>query len=91
MWRESAGKGTIWWNQKQSDDFPSVEYVRSDLAAAREKRLREALEELLECADLRGDSELPHPADDPKRWTARMQEAWDDCRAALAETEKPNA
>ena len=45
--------------------------------------LREALgayqgsvEEILEVAALRGDNDLPHPADDPKRWSSRMQEAW---------------
>lgn len=41
------------------------------------ERLREALMELVEVARLRGDCELPHPADDPLLWTARMQEAWD--------------
>lgn len=35
-----------------------------------------ALNELVECARLRGDNELPHPADDAKLWTARMQDAW---------------
>jgi len=50
-----------------------------DLAAAqaREVELREALEELHEVASLRGDNALPHPCDDPKTWTARMQTAWD--------------
>lgn len=37
----------------------------------------DAVDELLEVAGLRGDNELPHPEDDPKLWTARMQEAWD--------------
>lgn len=45
--------------------------------------LREAAEELLEVADLRGDTQLPHPEDDPTLWTARMQTAWDEFRAAL--------
>lgn len=35
-----------------------------------------ALIELVECARLRGDNELPHPCDDPKLWTARMTDAW---------------
>ena len=39
--------------------------------------LGDAVDELLEVAGLRGDNDLPHPADDPKTWTARMQEAWD--------------
>ena len=46
--------------------------------------LREALGELLEVADLRGDSTLPSPPDDPILWSARMQTAWDEARAALA-------
>lgn len=43
----------------------------------RVEELEEAGEELLEVATLRGDNELPSPPDDPKLWTARMQEAWD--------------
>lgn len=52
---------------------------------ARVLRLENVLTELVEVADLRGDSELPHPADDPKTWTARMQTAWDEAHAALGE------
>ena len=44
----------------------------------------EAARELLEVAKLRGDNEFQHPADDPKLWTARMQDAWDTADAALA-------
>ena len=57
--------------------------------AEKDKRIEEleavfnAAKELLEVADLRGDSSLPHPANDPKLWTARMQTAWDDLRATL--------
>lgn len=51
-------------------------------AVAEVERLRAALAELVEVADLRGDSTLPHPADDPKPWTARMQTAWDEARKA---------
>jgi hypothetical protein len=47
------------------------------------RRLREAGAELLEVADLRGDSDLPHPANDPKLWTARMADAWAGLRDAL--------
>ncbi len=36
----------------------------------------EALVELVECARLRGDNDLPSPPDDPKLWTARMIDAW---------------
>lgn len=45
--------------------------------------LHQAATELLEVADLRGDSELPHPANDPRQWTARMQDAWNNLRALL--------
>lgn len=48
--------------------------------------LREALNELIEVADLRGDSDLPHPSDDPKLWTARMIDAWDGGREVLSNT-----
>ena len=48
------------------------------------QELLEAATELLEVADLRGDSDLPHPSNDPYLWTARMQTAWDEIRAALA-------
>jgi hypothetical protein len=46
--------------------------------------LLEALEELVEVAELRGDSDIPHPCDDPKTWSARMADAWADARAAIA-------
>lgn len=55
------------------------------IAAAPE--LLAALTELLEVGDLRGDTDLPHPADDPLLWSARMQNAWDDARAAIARAE----
>ena len=45
--------------------------------------LCDSVEELLEVARLRGDNELPHPENDPKLWTARMQTAWDDLQAAI--------
>ena len=51
------------------------------LAASR--ALWEALRELVEVGDLRGDTSLPHPSDDPITWTARMQEAWDAARQVL--------
>lgn len=46
-------------------------------------RVVEAAKELNEVAELRGDNQLPHPADDPKTWTARMQDAWNDLADAL--------
>ena len=46
--------------------------------------LVDALTELLEVGDLRSDTQLPHPSDDPLLWTARMQEAWDVVREQKA-------
>jgi hypothetical protein len=61
------------------------------LAASRERdRLADAAVELLAVAKLRGDDELPHPANDPKLWTARMQAAWCDLESAT-EASRPNA
>ena len=57
---------------------------RDDMST--ESELREALAELVEVADLRGDSTLPSPADDARLHTARMQAAWDAAREALATT-----
>lgn len=51
------------------------------------ERLRSASEELLEVAKLRGDNDMPHPANDDKLWTARMQTAWDEFAAAQQEKE----
>lgn len=48
--------------------------------------LREALQELVEVANLRGDNDLPAPPDDPKLWTARMQDAWLEAETVLMET-----
>ena len=50
---------------------------------ARLERIRDAAEELVECAILRGDHELPQPEDDPLLWTVRMQEAWDEITKAI--------
>lgn len=46
-------------------------------------KVTEVLAELLEVGDLRGDTNLPHPSDDPILWTVRMQEAWDEARKVL--------
>jgi chromosome segregation ATPase len=51
---------------------------------AKQAPLIEAAEELSYVAGLRGDDELPHPSNDSKMWTARMQTAWDNLRDALA-------
>ena len=47
------------------------------------ERLRKALGELVEVANLRGDNELPHPEDDPLLWNARMQDAWDEAARVI--------
>lgn len=47
--------------------------------------LKDAVEELLTVAMLRGDNELPHPADDGKLWTSRMQDAWTALDEAFAQ------
>ena len=60
---------------------------RAEKAEAEHKRLHDAASELLEVANLRGDNDLPHPADDPKLWTGRMQDAWQDLAEALAQQE----
>jgi len=68
----------------QEDDRVTLREQVSDLEqrlAETEAALGEAvekMEELKEVADLRGDNDLPHPSDDPKTWTARMQDAWDE-------------
>ena len=48
------------------------------------KELREVLDELVEVATLRGDNDLPHPANDYLLWTARMQTAWEEAEAILS-------
>jgi len=55
---------------------------------ARVAELEGAAEELLEVADLRGETELPHPSDDPVLWSARMQTAWDELRSLLTPTKE---
>lgn len=51
-------------------------------------KLIDCVDELLEVARLRGDDELPHPCDDPKRWTSRMQKAWNELREAAEDARK---
>jgi len=48
-------------------------------------RLKDAAHELLEVASLRGDNDLPHPADDPKLWSSRMANAWAELEEAVNE------
>ena len=59
-----------------------LEQLESQLADA--KKVIEAAIEVLEVADLRGDTDLPHPANDERLWTARMQTGWDDLRDRIA-------
>ena len=56
---------------------PAAAPVAGSDLALHYRNLHKAVEELLEVAWLRGGNELPHPSDDPKLWTARMQTAWD--------------
>lgn len=67
------------------DMKPCVGPTKIDRLKEDNAHLREALGELVECASLRGDNDLPHPADDPLLWTARMQEAWNNADALLKE------
>ena len=70
---------------EQTELHAEIVRLEAEAAELRGERdaLRTAASELLEVADLRGDAALPHPEDDPKLWTARMQTAWDELRAAL--------
>lgn len=88
-----AGKGfhhTQDWNNPDEEGLSPIDKIQAAALTAaeavrgdRERALVEALGELIEVADLRGDAELPLPADDDKLWTARMQTAWDEARQAL--------
>lgn len=55
-----------------------------------EQRFLNAAVELLAVAEIRGDDELPHPWDDEKPWTARMQDAWLEFRKVV-ELARPGA
>ena len=76
---------------ERSTDDMNYWKARAEKAEAEHKRLHDAASELLEVANLRGDNDLPHPADDPKLWTGRMQDAWQDLAEALAQKEPPDA
>ncbi len=52
----------------------------AEAALAKARELADCVTELLEVADLRGDTQLPEPCDDPLLWTSRMQFAWDETR-----------
>jgi hypothetical protein len=68
-------------------DTEFLDNLPAEAKARQEQALREAATELLEVAKLRGDNELPNPADDPKLWSARMQTAWIELDTALAALE----
>lgn len=57
---------------------------------AEHERTGDALVELVTVAGLRGDNDLPHPCDDPKLWTARMQDAWNAAEDRLKEVRERN-
>ena len=64
------------------DNIDTV-YQESRALEAEIERLRDVLSELVECAELRGDNELPKPEDDPVLWSARMQTAWDEAERVI--------
>lgn len=55
----------------------AIDALRSGRLVVVAKDYVDAVDELLEVANLRGDNDLPHPCNDHKLWTARMQTAWD--------------
>lgn len=60
-------------------------HTAAEETAKERDQLLEALTELINVGDLRGDTQLPHPSDDPMLWSARMQEAWDVGRAIITQ------
>lgn len=71
---------------KMIDATTAALRAERDALAARVEALHNHLGELCEVAHLRGDDNLPHPADDPRMWTARMQTAWDEANTLLDST-----
>lgn len=65
---------------------PALE-ARLAQAEADRAELLASLKEVVEVAELRDETVLPKPADDPKLWTARMQTAWDEATALIAKVE----
>jgi len=45
--------------------------------------LLDACVELYALAERRGDTTLPHPANDPRLWSSRTQDAWDNLREQI--------
>ena len=72
------------------DDARAIDGLLRENASLQQRveALGDAVVELIAVATLRGDNELPHPADDPKLWTARMQTAWAELEALAAAQDK---
>jgi hypothetical protein len=91
-YRHDESDGGTWWIKDQANVPVAITIGKDKLAShgpdarliAAAPDLLDALTELLEVADLRGDSTLPKPPDDQKLWTARMQTAWDDARNTIS-------
>ncbi len=63
---------------------------KSQESASQVEMLLDAAIELLAVAELRGDNDMPHPADDNKLWTARMGDAWNELQEQVSRI-SPNA
>ena len=78
-WQAATGRSDIW---PDLADLCVWLMETTERLRAIVDRLTDAAGELLAVADLRGDTDLPHPCDDDRLWTARMGNAWDEMRAA---------
>ena len=83
--RKQSDKWQLRSMKHDAEGLRIADLVMSNLPTLldRIEALEDAASELLETADLRGDADLPHPEDDPKLWTARMQTAWEELRRCL--------
>lgn len=79
--KSHAVKGVCSGISPKTGNAAFIAHAPEDIAAL--LAVADALQELLVVAAMRGDDKLPNPADDPLPWTARMQTAWIDGRAAL--------
>jgi Ni/Co efflux regulator RcnB len=73
--------------QKEIEKYRVIRERAKDRAKVPKAELLEELYyaaiELLAVADTRADSQLPEPCNDPKIYSARMQDAWDDLRCIV--------
>lgn len=73
------------WNtrapSKQLTTTATQQALDTAVEALKEVLSRNA--ELQEVATLRGDNDLPHPANDSILWTARMSDAWDGLKESI--------